>query len=277
MKSESLEYLDTIDASLSIWVDENLSHKKINFNFTATKIVRLYEEQLDKIDNFSNVDKFFSQLLTSLKVLQKSDEKFQTTDNEKLKNILKDGYLEAYHNTLYIEWKKEIDKLNKFYIKFIKAYFIGKISENMVLEIFSILDSIKQDLEEFYLTIRSGLVTTYKDNPKSELIQEIATKDRIFKIYQKSQIKFIELLKNEPSKVAYRFLNSLLSELLDFKIEEKSEGYEEIYEKMIELHSTNLEIYLNDILMYGKELEKRDMEISKLMFKMITDLENKGE
>ena len=277
MKSESLEYLDTIDDSLSIWRDENLSHKKINFNFTATKIVRLYEEQLDKIENFSNVDKFFSQFLTSIKVLQQSDEKFQTTDKEKLKDILKDGYLLEYHDNIFTEWTKEIDKLNKFYIKFIKAYFIGKISENMVLEIFSILDSIKKDLEEFYLTIRSGLVTKYKDNPKSTLIQEITTKDRIYKIYQNSQSKFIELLKNETSQVAYRFLNNLLSELVDFKIEEKSEGYEEIYEKMIELHSTNLEIYLNDIVMYGKELEKRDMEISKLMFKMTTDLEKTGE
>jgi hypothetical protein len=35
MKSEAKEYLDTIDDSLSIWTDENLSHKKINFNFTA--------------------------------------------------------------------------------------------------------------------------------------------------------------------------------------------------------------------------------------------------
>ncbi len=277
MKSEAKEYLDTIDNSLSIWADEELSYKKIDFNFTATKIVRLYEEQLKKIDNFSNVDKFFSQLLTSIKVLQKSDEKFQATDKEKLKTILKDGYLEEYHEQLFSEWTKEIDKLNKFYIKFIKAYFIGKISENIVLEIFSILDSIKQDLEEFYLDIRSGLITKYKDNPKSELIQEIATKDRIFKIYQKSQIKFIELLKNETSQVAYRFLNSLLSELLNFKIEEKSEGYEEIYEKITQLHSTNLEIYLNDIVMYGKELEKRDMEISKLMFKMTTDLEKAGE
>jgi len=277
MKSEALEFLDIVHGSSSIWTDENLSQKKINFNFTATKIVQLYEEQLNKINNFSNVDKFFTKLLTLLKALQKSDEKFQTTDKEKLKDVLRDGYLEEYHNTLYIEWTKEIDKLNKFYIKFIKAYFTGKISENIVLEIFSILDAIKQDLEEFYLTVRSGLVTKYKENPKSELIQEVATKDRIYKIYQNSQIKFIELLKNETSQVAYRFLNSLLSELLDFKIEEKSEGYEEIYEKMIELHSTNFEIYLNDIVTYGKELEKRDMEISKLMFKMTTDLEKIGE
>jgi hypothetical protein len=46
---------------------------------------------------------------------------------------------------------------------------------------------------------------------------------------------------------------------------------------MAELHSTNLEIYLNDIEVYGKELEKRDMEISKLIFKMQTDLEKKGD
>lgn len=277
MKSEAKEYLDTIESSLSIWSDEELSHKKIDFNFTATKIVRLYEEQLNKLNDFSNVDKFFLELLSSIKALQKSDEKFHTTDKEKLKEVLKDGYLEEYHEQLFAEWAKEIDKLNKFYLKFIKAYFIGKISQNMALEIFGILESIKQDLEEFYLTIRSGLVTQYKGNPKNELIQEVATKDRIYKIYQKSQPKFIELLKNETSQVAYRFLNTLLGELLDFKIEEKSKGYEEIYEKMAKLHAINLEIYLNDIVAYGQELEKRDMEISKLMFKMRTDLEKRGE
>ena len=46
---------------------------------------------------------------------------------------------------------------------------------------------------------------------------------------------------------------------------------------MAQLHSTNLEIYLNDIVVYGKELEKRDMGIAKLMFKMRTDLEKEGE
>jgi hypothetical protein len=277
MKSEVLEHLDTIDNSQSVWEDEKLSHKKIDFNFTATKIVRLYEEQMRKVNNYSNVDKFFSKLLKSLEALQKTDEKFYTTDKEKLEDILKEGYLEEHHEKIFQEWETELDKLNKFYIRFIKAYFIDVISDNMVLEIFAIFDNIKQDLEEFYLNIRSGLLTKYKDNPKSELLQEIATKDRVFKIYQKSQTKFITLLKNETSQVAYRFLNNLLSELLDFKIEEKSEGYEEIYKKMMELHSLNLEIYLNDIVVYGQELEKRDMEISKLMFKMRTDLEKTGE
>ena len=277
MKSESLEYLDDVISSNSIWSDEKLSHKDIDFNFTATKIVLLYEDQMQKINNFSKVDKFFSTLLEQIQILQKSDEKFTTTDKEKLAQVLKDGYLEEYTDTIYQEWKQEIDKINKFYIKFIKAYFTDKISDNMVLEIFTILQSIKDDLEDFYLTIRSGLLTKYKENPKSNMLQEIATKDRVFKIYQKSQSKFIELLKNETSQVAYRFLNIILSELLDFKIEEKSDGYEEIYDKMVQLHSINLEIYLNDIVTYGKELEKRDMEISKLMFKMTTDLEKIGE
>jgi hypothetical protein len=209
--------------------------------------------------------------------VQKGDEKFQTTDKEKLESILKDSYLEEYSTSLYEEWSKEVSKLNSFYIRFIKAYFVGKISENMALKMFKILDTIKDDLEEFYFNIRSGLLTKYKENPKSELLQEVATKDRVFKIYQSSQAKFIDLLKDETSQVAYRFLNTLLSELLNFKIEEKSEGFEDIYSKMIELHSTNLEIYLNDIEMYGRELEKRDMEISKLMFKMTKDLEKKGE
>ena len=276
MKSESLEFLDEVDNSLSIWDDEKLSQKKINFNFTATKIIRLYEDQMKKLDNYSNINQFFNKLLLSIKKLQKLDEHFRTTSKEKLKEILKEGYLEEYEEKLYQEWQTEINKLNKLYLKFIKAYFVGKISENIVIEIFNIINDIKSDLEEFYLTIRSGLVTKYKENPKSDFIQEVATKDRIFKIYQSFQPRFIELLKKESSQVAYRFVNQILSELLDFKIEEKRAGFEEIYDKMAQLHSKNLEIYLNDIVMYGKELEKRDMEISKLMFKMKTDLE-KGE
>lgn len=276
MKSESLEFLDEVDNSLSIWDDEKLSQKKINFNFTATKIIRLYEDQMKKLDNYSNINQFFNKLLSSIKKLQKLDEHFRTTSKEKLKEILKEGYLEEYEEKLYQEWQNEINKLNKLYLKFIKAYFVGKISENIVIEMFNIINDIKSDLEEFYLTIRSGLVTKYKENPKSDFIQEVATKDRIFKIYQSFQPRFIELLKKESSQVAYRFVNQILSELLDFKIEERSEDFEEIYDKMAQLHSKNLEIYLNDIVMYGKELEKRDMEISKLMFKMKTDLE-KGE
>jgi len=276
MKSESLEFLDEVDNSLSIWDDEKLSQKKINFNFTATKIIRLYEDQMKKLDNYSNINQFFNKLLLSIKKLQKLDEHFRTTSKEKLKEILKEGYLEEYEEKLYQEWQNEINKLNKLYLKFIKAYFVGKISENIVIEMFNIINDIKSDLEEFYLTIRSGLVTKYKENPKSDFIQEVATKDRIFKIYQSFQPRFIELLKKESSQVAYRFVNQILSELLDFKIEEKRAGFEEIYDKMAQLHSKNLEIYLNDIVMYGKELEKRDMEISKLMFKMKTDLE-KGE
>ena len=277
MKSEALSFLDEVDDSHSIWQDKEYSLKEIDFNFTATKIVRLYEEQMIKINNFSKVDKFFSALLQELKELQKEDEKFRTTDKIKLENILKDGYLEEYSETLYGEWCQEIEKINRLYLEFIKAYFIGKISQNMVLEFFKIFSTIKEELEDFYLNIRSGLLTKYKENPKSELIQEIATKDRVLKIYQNSQTKFIELLQKESSQVAYRFVNTILKELLEFKIEEKSEGYEEIYKKMLELHSTNLEIYLNDIVVYGKELEKRDMEISKLMFKMQTDLEKEGE
>lgn len=273
MKSEALEYLDAVDSSLSIQQDEILAKKEMDFNFTATKIVRLYEAQIKKIHHFSKVDSFFSKLLDAVKALQKADETFKTRDKEKLNDVLRDGYLEAYHDALYDEWAKEINKLNRLHIRFIRAYFIEKISEHTVVAIFDIIQGIKADLEDFYLTIRSGLITKYQDNPKSKLLQEIATKDRIFKIYQKSQARFIDLLQQETSQVAYRFINTLLGELLDFNIEEKSEGYEAIYETMVQLHGANLEIYLNDVATYGKELEKRDMEISKLMFKMQQDLE----
>ena len=277
MKSQALEYLDSVDSSLSIFDDVALSQKRIEFNFTAMKIVRLYETQMAKLNNFSNVDRFFILLLEQFQNLNNLQDKFATTDREKLFKNLDEGYLKEYHEVIYLEWSKEIEKINQIYIKFIKAYFIGQVSENSILELFSILEGIRDDLEDFYLTIRSGIVVKYKENPKSSLLQEIIVKDRIFKIYAKSQLKFIELLKKEQSKVAYKFLNKILSEILDFKIEEQSEGYEDIYRAMVQLHSTNLEIYLDDMQQYGQELEKRDMEISKLMFKMQTDLEKAGE
>jgi len=277
MKSEALEFLDEVSNSPSIWSDEKLSHKKINFSFTATKIVKLYEDQLEKITNFSKIDKFFKTLLKEVEALQKADEQFFTTNKEKLKKHLKEGYLETYTETLYEEWQSEIEKINQFYIRSIKAHFIGTLSEETLLEVFKVLQNLKEALEDFYLTVRSGFITQYRENPKSAMLQEIVTKERIFKIYQNAQPKLIAQLKKEESLVAYRFINRLLGELLEFRIEEKSQGYEEITEKMLALHSKNLEMYLYDVKLYGKELEKRDMEISKLMFKMQTDLEKEGE
>lgn len=276
MKQEALDQLDIFDNSPSIWEDAKLSQIDINFNFTAAKTIRLYDEQMKKLNNFSNIDKLFSQILASVKELQKTDEKLKTTDKEKLENILELEYLGEYFDVLYQEWCHETDKINKFYIIVVQGYFIGKISQDLVVEIFHIFQSIKEDLEDFYLNARSGIIVKYKDNPKTKLLQEIATKDKIFKIHKNAQPKFIALLKNETSQIVYRFLNTLLSEIIEFKIEEKSEGYEEIYQKMVALHSTNLEIYLYDIEIYGKELEKKDMGISKLIFKMQADLE-KGE
>lgn len=273
IKQEALEQLGIIDTSLSIWEDVELSKKEIDFDFTATKIARLYQEQMKKLSRFSTVDTFFSQILSSLQKFIDTDEKLAIINKEKLEEIFKDAYLEKYFEDIYKEWCDEIDKINKFYLKILKGYFVGKISQDLVLEIFAILQTIKDDLEDFYLTVRLGLTLKYKENPKRKLLEEIATKNRIFKIHESTQLKFIALLKNTTSQLSYRFLNSLLSEMIDFKIEEKSEGHEEMYQKMAELHSINLEIYLNDIEMYGKELEKKNMEISKLIFKMQSDLE----
>ena len=276
MKSEILKELDNIDNSQSIWNDYNLSQKDVDFNFSAKKIVRWYEEQMKKISNFSKFDRFFISLLKEIKILKELDDKFKTTSKQKLEKILKEKYLEEYYEKIYKEWVDEYNKIDTFYIRFIKAYFVGQISEKVLLGVFAILNSIKSDLEEFYLNVRPGFIIKYKDNPKSDFIQEVATKDKIFKIYQKSQSKFIELLKEENSQVTYRFLNQLLKELLNFEIENKIGDYTKLYEKMANLHSKNLEIYLDDVVMYGKELEKRDIEISTLMFKMMKDLE-KGE
>ncbi|MDQ6963036.1 MAG: hypothetical protein Q9M28_11025 [Mariprofundaceae bacterium] len=277
MKSQALEYLDKVDSTLSIFDDVELSLQKIDFNFTATKIVRLYETQLKKLDNFSTIDTFFMALLKQFKLVQKTQEKFTTTDKGKLETALKDAYLTEHLEAVYQEWEKETDKINRFYIQLIKGYFIGQISQHSLLELFNILHTIKDNLEDFYLTIRSGIIIKYKENPKTKLLQEIIVKDRTFKIYKNSQSRFIELLKAEDSKVGYRFLNKVLSQLLDFKIEEQSKGYEAIYQQMVDLHALNLEIYLNDIEIYGKELEKKDLEISKLMFKMETDIQKERE
>ena len=186
MKSEALTFLDQVDASSSLWQDETLSHRTIHFQFTATKIVRLYEAQMTKIDRFAKIESFFMPLLQAVKSVQQADEKFRTTDKEKLSRVLENAYLGDEQPVLYAEWEKEIDQLNQLYMQFIQAYFIGKISESMVLNVFAIIQQIKDDLEDFYLTLRAGLVTKYKDNSKSRLLQEVATKDKLFKIYQKS-------------------------------------------------------------------------------------------
>ena len=276
IKSEALDYLDRVESSLSIDEDVELSKKEIDFNFTASKIVRLYEIQIEKINNSSNIDKFFNRLLKEIKLLHKREEKFSKIDRDNLKNIFIDSDLESRWEDIYHEWSIENNKINQIYLKFIKAYFIGKISENMVINIFEILNQIKDNLEEFYTQIRLGTIIKYKDSPKSKLLEEIDTKSRIFKIYNQSQSKLLGVLKDEKSQVSYRFLNTILSELLDFEMDIKSDDYQDIYQQMADLHSQNLEIYLSDIEIYAKELEKRNLDILNLMFKMENDLKKRG-
>jgi len=107
MKSQALEYLDKVESSLSIFNDRELSMQKIDFNFTATKIVRLYENQMTKLSDFSNIDKFFTTILEQFTIVQKTQEKFTTTDKEKLQKVLEDGYLSEYNEIIYAEWKMD--------------------------------------------------------------------------------------------------------------------------------------------------------------------------
>ena len=103
MKSEILKELDNIDNSQSIWNDYNLSQKDVDFNFSAKKIVRWYEEQMKKISNFSKFDRFFISLLKEIKILKELDDKFKTTSKQKLEKILKEKYLEEYYEKIYKE------------------------------------------------------------------------------------------------------------------------------------------------------------------------------
>ena len=277
MRSQILEHLERVDASTCIFEDEQNSHKPINFNFTARKIVRNYENQMQKIKGFSQFAQFLDSLLEAFTTAKNGDETFQIHDKAKLESILKEDRLQDHSETLYQEWASENQRINALYLPFIKSYFRDIIAENTVLTLFEILHNIKKDVEEFYLNTRSGLLIKYKENPKSDMLQEVATKERIFKIYQKYQKDFIALIGEEKESTACRFLNQLLGELLDFSFDKESKDHSEMYQKIAKWHSVNLKIYLNDVEEYGKALEQKDMQIAKLLFKMQQDLENSKE
>lgn len=273
MKSEALEYLEDVDSSFSIWDDQRLSSRKIDFYFSATKIVRLYDEQIKKIKNYSKEEAFFKRLFEAFKSLQKEDEKFFVSSKTILLQSLKDGYLDDFGDKIYQEWADEVSKIDRFYLKVVKGYFVGKISEELLFEMFDILSEIKYELEEFYIDNRSGLIVKYKDNTKSKLLEELDTRIKIYQIHQKAKSKIIKVMRERESLVASTLLNEIINELLEFKVKGGSKKYKDIYQKMEELHSKNLEIYLDDLESYTKELEKRELEISKCIFKIQRDLE----
>ena len=271
-REESIEYLESVDNTKSIWELDKLSQKKIDFNFLFDSVYRRYNNIFEKIENYENNIEFLDKLFNLIKEMFAYDRDFYTNKKTKLLSILEDDYIENECDIIFEEWTDAYSKTLLTLSNILKKYFNQEISENVVLDTIYILVDIINNLEEFFETIRSGIVIKYQSNPKKDLLIEVDTQNRLFEIYEKSKKGFIQVIKMEKNKRVQRIINNEFNKIIDIRF--KDENYfEEISEKFSKLAKKNLEIYLNDIEIYGKELEKRNMEISKLFFKMKRDLE----
>jgi len=271
-KLESVEYLEKIDNQNSIFELHKLSQQSIDFTFLYEVIAQRYNKHLEQISNFENNQEFFTQLYQRVEKLFKENNNFIHGKKNQLLQILKDNCIEEEIENIYAEWQNEIEKLNLAHLSLIKAYFHGQISQTLLLSTLDILFVIQEKLEEFFETTRSGIFINYQNNPKKELLQKVDTQSRIFDIYKTTHSQFIEIIKEEKSLTYQKNLSKNINQLIDFNFYEEK-GFEMISDEFITLTKKNLEIYFSDIEQYGKELEKRDMEIGKLFFKMKKNLE----
>ncbi len=275
-KLESIEYLETIDNQDSIFKLHELSQQKVDFTFLYEVIAQRYNNHVEQIHSFQENQNFLTKLYQRVEKLFKEDNHFLHGKKSQLLGILKEDCIAEEIDNIFEEWQSEIDKINLTYLSLIKAYFHQQISQTLLLDALDILFVIKDRLEKFFETTRSGIYIKYQNNAKNDLLQKVDTQSRIFDIYKTIQPQFIEIIKKEQNLSYQKYLSKNINQLIDFHFYEDN-NFEMISDEFMKLAKQNLEIYLNDIEQYGKELEKRDMEIGKLFFKMKKSLEKENK
>lgn len=275
-KLESIEYLETIDNQDSIFKLHELSQQKVDFTFLYEVIAQRYNNHIDQIHSFQENQNFLTKLYQRIEKLFKEDNHFLHGKKSQLLGILEEDCIAEEIDNIFKEWQNEIDKINLTYIYLIKAYFHQQISQTLLLDALDILFVIKDRLEKFFETTRSGIYIKYQNNAKNDLLQKVDTQSRIFDIYKIIQPQFVELIKKEQNLSYQKYLSQNINQLIDFHFY-KDNNFEMISDEFMKLAKQNLEIYLNDIEQYSKELEKRDMEIGKLFFKMKKSLEKENK
>lgn len=295
LKSETLEYLSELDNQAEQNLGKNLSENGSIFDFTLnTKtldfksvgklLTRSYNNQIDKlsnqVSNFSDEVIFLDPLFETLNQLSQTSQDFHIGQKEKLKLECKDNSVPESVETIWSEWVSQVDEIENRYLPLIQSFFDGKISKDRVFEIFDAFSEYRNSVDNFFLTKRIEIVQEYFDNAKSDWLQKAEMTSQLFKTTSNFTIQVQSIIEKESDSQSKKLINSqsesltsaLFKQTVDFL---QSSGFEEnITNQFLELQQRNLDIYLSDVIQYNAELEKRNSDINKLMFKMKQELRN---
>ena len=283
-KNELIENLENIDSqTIKFFEDENSSvfdfapkTLDINFNLFGETLTRLYNNQVEKINNFSDEVEFSNFLLEKIENLSLTSQNFVTGQKEKLRNDSETQYVEDEFEKMFSEWTLKIDEIESRYFPIIQSYFNIGISHNAVLESLSLLENYRNLVDDFFQNTRISLVVQYDGNPKSDFLQKIEVEKNMFESCSTIQNQMKDIIEKEHHHLTKKTLNSQSETLLNNQFSNisklvKSMG-QDIQSQFAELINQTFEINLSDAIKYGDELKARDKEISGLIFRMKKDI-----
>ena len=204
-KNELIENLENIDSqTIKFFEDENSSvfdfapkTLDINFNLFGETLTRLYNNQVEKINNFSDEVEFSNFLLEKIENLSLASQNFVTGQKEKLRNDSETQYVEDEFEKMFSEWTLKIDEIESRYFPIIQSYFNIGISHNAVLESLSLLENYRNLVDDFFQNTRISLVVQYDGNPKSDFLQKIEVEKNMFESCSTIQNQMKDIIEKE--------------------------------------------------------------------------------
>lgn len=275
-KRQGFEFIENVNSFEKINSFFN-STGDFDFNFYAETITLLYNEQIDKIESFDYHIPFFTQFFEIFTDIIQNAENFKLR-KEQLFEETKKEYVNDNFEIILKEWTDEIATTEKEYLPLLKSYFLGSISQDVIIKILKLLQKYTKEVDSFFLKDRIPIIHEYHKKQKSQFLEFITREQKLFKVKKNIIHEFKEIISNENRYLSKKLIHTQSQTILDTQIQTLKKFSKELNITLFEdefrkLEEKNFEFFLEDIIQYSDELEKKNATINSLIFRMEKDLQ----
>jgi len=275
-KRQGFEFIENVNSFEKI-NSFSPSTGDFDFNFYAETITLLYNEQIDKIESFDYHIPFFTQFFEIFTDIIQNAENFKLR-KEQLFEETKKEYVNDNFEIILKEWTDEIATIEKEYLPLLKSYFLGSISQDVIIKILKLLQKYTKEVDSFFLKDRIPIIHEYYKKQKSQFLEFITREQKLFKVKKNIIHEFKEIISNENRYLSKKLIHTQSQTILDTQIQTLKKFSKELNITLFEdefrkLEEKNFEFFLEDIIQYSDELEKKNATINSLIFRMEKDLQ----
>lgn len=262
-KTQSTEFIKKLEKENNIF--NFVQGDNIDFNLYCETITNKYNNQIDKIEEFSQNREFLETILTQLEMIFSNSSNIYTSYKSNLLKKCEDEYVEYEFENIYNQLIVEYENIDNRYFDILKYSFNNDLSEDTTLDILETMTRYQKNIENYFISDRISIIQKYNKKKKSNFLQKIDIENSLFDFL----IDFIDDMKNIINLIDDDIEKEIIDELIVSLIERqiliissisKEIGMgEAIANQLLKLEKQNFKIYLDDI--------------KSLLFKMEKDLE----